>query len=318
MGLFSGKEDKKVDELNKKILDEESEDPLAEKLGSITDSVSSIWRDSSSLWSHALDDPDKFLHQISRSQGNEDKDIWENFVINASDAMGSLLDVVGLPGGYGNPNRIRKLMDEPFTSEEIVKQKVTGLYNYRTPTELQFTECNEVGGLSVWNTKGWWRCLFPEKVISERLAGQKDQLQNILTREKVENDSNHKFGLFFPDYTGYLTWKSHMNQLIRDKREKKLALKNSEPTFSTPEDFMMETSSFADSVDNKDRKVVGTSEHVTYTYTPEGQKEVKQTKTYYDNGTVLVKSENKLTPADNSEPKYETSEKVISVKDDRK
>ena len=70
--------------------------------------------------------------------------------------------------------------------------------------------------------------------------------------------------------------------------------------------------------DERDKKVIGTSEYVTYTYTPEGQKEVKKTKTFYDNGTVLVRSENKLTPTDRSEPQFDTSEKIISVKDDEK
>lgn len=315
MGLCSGNNDKQVEEVNERILKDETEDPVSDKLGSITDSMSSIWKDSSSLWSHALDNPDKFLTQLTGSQNNHDRDLWDNFAMSASDAMGSLLDVMGLPGGYGNPNRVKYLMDEPFTSDEVVRQGITGLYNYRTPTELQFTECNKVGGLSVWNTKGWWRCLFPEKEVSERLADQKDKLQYVLTKEKVESDSKHKFGLFFPEYTGFLTWKSHMNQLIRERADKEVAVIQTEPKLSTPEDLMVDTSKMND---DRDKKVIGTSEYVTYTYTPEGQKEVKKTKTFYDNGTVLVRSENKLTPADRSEPQFDTSEKIISVKDDEK
>lgn len=313
MGLFGGNDDKQVEKVNERILKEELEDPVSDRLGSISDSMSSIWRDSSSLWSHALDNPDKFLSQLSGSRDHHDRDMWDNFVMSASDAMGSLLDVVGLPGGYGNPNRVKYLMDEPFTADEVVRQGITGLYNYRTPSEKQFTECSNIGGLSVWNTKGWWRCLFPEKEVRERLADQKQKLQYVLTKEKVEGDRDHKYGLFFPEYTGYLTWKSHMNQLVREKASKPKAVLEEELKLSTPEDVMLETTALSN---DKDKKVVGTSEYVTYTYTPEGQKELKKTKTYYNNGTVLVKSENKITPADNGKPKVETSEKIISVKDD--
>lgn len=314
MGLFGGSDDKNTDKVNERILEDELGGPVADKVGSISDSMSSIWKDSSSLWNHALEEPDKFLRDISGLQNHKERDVWENFAMSASDAVGSLLDAFGLPGGYGNPRRIKYLMDDPFTSEEIVAQGVTGLFNYRTPTELQFTECNQVGGLSVWNTKGWWRCLFPEKEVSKRLADQKDQLQYVLTKEKVENDRGHKFGLFFPEYTGYLTWRSHMNQLIHEKKEKQAAAKKQLiPT--TPEDFMVDTERRSN---DEDKRVIGTSEYVTYTYTPEGQNEVKKSKTYYDNGTVLVKSQSKLTPADNGKPQVETSEKIIPVEDDEK
>ncbi|QLQ78480.1 hypothetical protein HG537_0A07270 [Torulaspora globosa] len=314
MGLFSGSNDKNIDKVNERILEDELGGPVADKMGSISDSVSSIWKDSSSLWSHALEDPDKFLRDISGLQNHKERDVWENFAMSASDAVGSLLDVFGLPGGYGNPRRIKYLMDDPFTSEEIVAQGVTGLFNYRTPTELQFTECNQVGGLSVWNTKGWWRCLFPEKEVSKRLADQKDQLPYVLTKEKVENDHTHKFGLFFPEYTGYLTWKTHMNQLIREKKNKQTTTAKKQLIPATPEDFMVETEPSS----NDKKKVIGTAEYVTYTYTPEGQNEVKKTKTYYDNGTVLVKSQRKLTPADDGKPQIETSEKIVPVEDDEK
>lgn len=317
MGIFEGEKDKQVDEINDRILKEQVDDPFSDKFGSIKDSVSSIWKDSSSLWSHALDDPDKLFHQIANSEGNKDKDVWEDFILNASDAMGSLLDVVGLPGGYGSPKRIRALMDDPFTAEEVVQQGVTGFYNYRTPTESQFDECKKVAGLSVWNTKGWWRCLFPEKVVSERLVNQKDKLNAILTKEKVENDTQHKLGLFFPDYTGYLTWKTHMNALIKERKKQQLAElpQKCDTSFATPEDITLGRSNDYQKTD-EDKKIIGTSEHITFNYTPDGQEEVKKSETFYDNGTVLVKSERKLSPPDGSEARLETSEKLLSSRDD--
>lgn len=321
MGIFSGDDDTRVQNINNKILEEETEGLLPDKLSDIKDSMSSIWKNSSSIWSQALEDPDSFVRQLSDSDKDKSKDVWESLVVNASDAVGSLFDVIGLPGGYGNPKRIRHLMDDPFTAEEVVKQGITGLYNYRTPTEAQFSECQKVGGLSAWNTKGWWRCLFPEAVVTENLKNRKDELKYILTKEKVENDRDHSLGLFFPDYTGYMNWRLHMNQLVSQKKieEEKAQAKSdkeeSEAVILTPEDLMYESSLSKDT--QKDKNVLGTSQFVTFNYTPEGQEETKKIKTYYDNGTVLVKSEKKITPKDGTAPKIEATERLIDAKIDR-
>lgn len=314
----SESESDKLAPVNEKILNEVIGDPFSDKFGSIRDSMSSLWRDSSSLWSSALEDPQNLLRQISGTNTDEhDRDYWDDL---ASDTVGSLLGVMGLPGGFSGPARMKGLTNGPFASEEIVRQGITGLYNYKTPTDSQFNECKDIGGLSVWGTSGWWRCLFPEKVVKDRLDDQKD-LKGVVTKEKVEADTGHKLGLFFPDYTGFLTWKAHMNQLIREKREKAqqeqqkqqaLNLKESDSHLAIPEDLMFDTSGVTD--DGK--QVISTYQNIISRSTPEGREQINERKTYYDNGTVLLKTEKKLVPADGSKPKVETSERVIPVSED--
>ncbi|GCF00696.1 hypothetical protein ZYGM_000832 [Zygosaccharomyces mellis] len=319
MGICNDGDSDILDPVNEEILKEVAGDPFSDRLGSIKDSMSSIWRDSSSLWSSAVDDPSKLLRQISGTKGDDsDRDYWEDVL---SDTMGSLLGVMGLPGGFGDPRRMRGFLDGPLTSEEIIRQGVTGFYNHRMPTDGQFSQCKELGGLSVWNARGWWRCLFPEKVVRERSEGEIN-LENVLTREKVEVDSKHKLGLFFPDFTGYLSWKAHMNRLIKEKREEAqrhraiLERESQDSGLSTPEDLMFEPSStWLGKSDEK--SVISKYQNVMYRTTPEGREQINEHKTYYDNGTVLLKTEKRLMPSDGSKPKVETSERWIPVKEDR-
>lgn len=319
MGICNDGDSNKLDSINEEILREVAGDPFSDKLGSIKDSMSSIWNDSSSIWNSAIDDPSKLLRQISGTRGDDtDRDYWEDFL---SDTMGSLLGVMGLPGGFANPKKMKGYLDGPFTSEEVIKQGITGFYNHRTPTDGQFSQCKELGGLSVWNARGWWRCLFPEKTIRERSEGQID-LENVLTKEKVEADSKHRLGLFFPDFTGYLSWKAHMNRLIKDKREeaqKQRAVREAESNDSrltTPEDLMFDDSWLGQ--DNEKKKnVISKYQNVMFRITPEGKEQINEGKTYYDNGTILLRTEKKLTPADGSKPKVETTERLIPASEDR-
>ncbi|CAR29954.1 hypothetical protein ZYGR_0AD06450 [Zygosaccharomyces rouxii] len=318
MGICNDGDSNRLDPVNEEILKEVAGDPFSDRLGSIKDSMSSIWRDSSSLWSSAIDDPSNLLRQISGTKGDDtDRDYWEDVL---SDTMGSLLGVMGLPGGFSNPRKMKGYLDGPFTSEEIIRQGITGFYNQRTPTDGQFSQCKELGGLSVWNARGWWRCLFPEKVVEERSEGELD-LERVITREKVEADSKHRLGLFFPDFTGYLSWKAHMNRLIKEKREKAqkqqavLEKESQASRLSTPEDLMFDTSPTLGGQD--ERNVISRYQNVMYKTTPEGREQINERKTYYDNGTVLLKTEKKLTPSDGSKPKVETSERLIPVNEDR-
>lgn len=91
----------------------------------------------------------------------------------------------------------------------------TGLKAYPTPSAQLYQKCLDKDGLSVWDDKGWWRCLFPKGSLDG---------EHVLAKEDVLNDQSNKFGLFFKDYTGYLDWKSQMKQLIKQKdQEQKLA-----------------------------------------------------------------------------------------------
>ena len=114
-----------------------------------------------------------------------------------------------------------------------------------------------------------------------------------------------------------MNWKLHMNQLIREKKAQQISKqKEVQPEILTPEDLMIHSSSLSED-DAKSKTIVGNSQFVTFNSTPDGQEEIKKIKTYYNDGTVLVKSEKKVIPKDGTKPKVETSEKVMDTKDDR-
>lgn len=204
-------------------------------------------------------------------------EVWEGLVSNG--VVHDVLQGLGLPGGWAF--NIDKLVDD-------VNAGVSG--RTRMPTVEQFSKCNELNGLSVWDTRGLWRCLFPKSVVKD----------NGLSREAVESDTEHKKGLFFPDYNGYLSWKSHMVKLAMEKRKRERDLY----ALSTPEDVML------NQVDSLGKKVVGTSSYSTYKATPEGKERIKEEKTFYEDGSVLVKTDKKIYPHE-GQPRNESSEKLL-------
>ncbi|SCW02534.1 LAFE_0F08548g1_1 [Lachancea fermentati] len=273
MGLFTGEDDKNTKDYNDKLVRNSPTERVRDGIHSVGDSLRSFWQ------------------QAMGSDENPFSDLW----LNASGGLGDVLAGLGLPGGFAHPSRIRTLMDD--TREE---EGVTGLYGYRTPTNSQFEECQEVKGLSVWDSHGLWRCLFPESVVRTKV--QPGQLSDVVTREKVENDNHHNLGLFFTEYSSYLTWRSHMLRLA--ERRRKEARESLETWRSpTPEDL-------TDLATGK--KVVGTSEYVTYNTTDNGQEQIKETKTYYDDGTVRLRSEKRHTSPDGGKPKVESVEKLLT------
>ncbi|AMD19298.1 HBR397Wp [Eremothecium sinecaudum] len=296
MGLFNGNEnDKDVTNFNNDVL----ENKFSKQLTRIDDTLNEIWKDISDEPASFIDDVVKHSTSKAFSDGLIDS-IW----LNATDTLGEVLTGMGLPGGLGNPLKIKRMLN-PETS----------MYRYTMPTDEQFSRCKDLKGLSVWDTKGWWRCLFPESVV-RRNIGTDEDLSKILTREKVENDRSHKFGLFFPDYSGYLSWRSHMLRLTKEKqqreqqeRQKRENLLSSTP--STPEDLMAWNHDSSVSSADARGKVMGTSKYSTFNSTDRGQEQIVESRTYFEDGSVAIHSEKKIVPYDGSEPIYETRNEVV-------
>ncbi|CCK68963.1 Mpm1p KNAG_0B05300 [Huiozyma naganishii CBS 8797] len=82
---------------------------------------------------------------------------------------------------------------------------VTGVYSWPVPTERQFAQCNDVKGVSLWDKNGWWRCLFPQSVVSGRLHGRPVP-KGTLTKEMWDRNGGKLDG-FFNDYTTYMLWR---------------------------------------------------------------------------------------------------------------
>ncbi|SCV05179.1 LANO_0H01794g1_1 [Lachancea nothofagi CBS 11611] len=283
MGIFTGDDDKETKDYNDKLVSTSLKERLNDSFQSMGDSIFSVWKDA--------------VHHVE----NPISDLW----VNASGGVGDILAGLGFPGGFGHPARILKLMEDNTTQEGT-----TGLYGYRTPSDKQFMECQELKGLSVWDSRGWWRCLFPESVIGSKLAPE--HMIDVLTREKVENDKNHRLGLFFTEYTSYLTWRTNILRLAENRRNSLAAKAHDcdeiQSIMATPEDLMDRATG---------KSVVGTSEYVTYNTTPEGLEKIKEVKTFYDDGSVKLRSEKQHRDS-NGKSHIDSFEKIIADHDDIK
>ncbi|SCU97156.1 LAME_0F18734g1_1 [Lachancea meyersii CBS 8951] len=266
MGLFTNTSDKETRQYNDELVASSLNDRLNESYQSVGNSIFSMWKDAVNHVENPL------------------TSLWEN----ASGGVGDLLAGLGLPGGFGHPARILRLLEDDFKQEGT-----TGLYGYKMPSDKQFMNCQQLDGLSVWDSRGWWRCLFPERVVGSNNLDY-DQMRDVLTREKVEQDKKHSLGLFFTEYSSYLTWRADIIRLAESRRNSLLAAKaerhgEHDNTPMTPEDLMDRATG---------RNVVGTSEYVTYNTTPEGLEKVKEVKTFFDDGTVRLRSEKQRTDPD--------------------
>lgn len=109
-----------------------------------------------------------------------------------------------------------------------------GLYSYRSPSARKYNECMRKDGESVWDSEGYWRCLFPNREIPNKLLNYKKShlAGHILTKEdfdeaiqeKPDADKNGVIdlgpkGMFFREFNRYLNWKNHMYEDVRRQRE---------------------------------------------------------------------------------------------------
>ncbi|CCK73555.1 Mpm1p NDAI_0G05720 [Naumovozyma dairenensis CBS 421] len=192
--------------------------------------------------------------------------------------------------------------------------------NGAVPTLSQYEHCKNVDGLSVWNRFGQWQCLFPASIkpddIPLNAMGQgKDPY---LTKEIVMGDKDHKLGLYFTEFGDFLDWRLQMSKLVQEKRLQEQ--KKSSPISSsslTPEGLMLDSYNDHGMNDDKGKKVVGRAEFIqSFDSTDEGKGTIKKFKTYYDDGSVLIKSTKIKQPINNERPQVETSEDLIPASKD--
>lgn len=291
MGLFEGNND---DNNVKKFNEEMLNNRFSTQLNRINDTFDELWKDAS-------DEPRKFFGNVIKHSSGKlfETGIFDSVWLNATDTLGDLLSGMGLPGGLSHPFKVSNMLRHG--------NDIMGLYRFKTPSATQYTQCTELGGLSVWDTEGWWKCLFPEAVALKHLNNSGD-ISQVLTREKVESDHSHRYGLFFRDYTGYLSWKSYMLRLSREHpSHEKSAL--SDFSSSTPEDLM--SWSHQESKDTASPCVIGTSKYTTYNSNDFNQEKIVENRIYYDDGTVKIQSEKKIIPADGSDPTSEIVTRVV-------
>ncbi|SCV03769.1 LAMI_0H10814g1_1 [Lachancea mirantina] len=299
MGIYEG-EDKDIEAFNEKLLGG-SGDSLRSK---VHDTVDTVGDSLSSLWESA-----------SGGMG----DLWGE--TGFAGTMGDVLAGWGFLGPQGpqGPHGAHASNRGPLTGfgDWEHTHGWPRLQAHRTPSDSQFMRCQDEKGLSVWDTRGWWRCLLPAAAMDSKLPGAK-QLDSVLTRERVESDVHHNLGLFFTDYSRYLLWRSALLREAAERRKQQLARADAARAMrtTTPEDLMDFGNATTARSGEGANNVVGTSEYVTYNSTSDGQEQVKETKTFFADGSVRVRSETTKSSPE-GKPHVECKEQMLS-KDEAK
>ncbi|ODV66327.1 hypothetical protein HYPBUDRAFT_153230 [Hyphopichia burtonii NRRL Y-1933] len=144
-----------------------------------------------------------------------------------------------------------------------------GYYSYGAPSARYYNECLNKEGESVWDSKGYWRCLFPNREVPNELLNYKKQYKpdEILTKEDFEQAVTEKGasnedvielgnrGTFFKKFDAYLSWKNVMYENVKREREmKRQAFK--ERQITNIEDKQVVSSSIQSSMNTTDDEIV--------------------------------------------------------------
>ncbi|KAG2733599.1 hypothetical protein G9P44_003124 [Scheffersomyces stipitis] len=189
-----------------------------------------------------------------------------------------------------------------------------GYYAYKTPSTRAYNNCLNKAGESVWDSRGYWRCLFPNREVPVELLNYKqEKLRNtILTKEDLDNailekgvdettskgvvDLGEK-GVFFRKFDDYLSWKNIMYANLRQQREE--ARKKYLERVKTAKEVQSQAQPPVET-DSNERRVVSNSYQSFYTQNSEtNEVELKEIKTEsFNDGTSLTKTILKTRPLD--------------------
>lgn len=177
-------------------------------------------------------------------------------------------------------------------------------YSHKSPSIRSYNDCLTKNGESVWDSKGHWRCLFPDSEIPIRILKYKNEHygDKILTKEDFESAVNEKYtakpengvydlgekGVFFKQFEDLMNWKTIMYQNAKNERRSRRAeFRNSWGKFKT-----------TDLTQSQDKQIVSSSVQSTYNTDSESkQVEMKEIRTdYFSDGTSVTKEITKSKP----------------------
>jgi archaellum component FlaC len=187
-----------------------------------------------------------------------------------------------------------------------------GYYAFKTPSTRVYNDCLTKKGESIWDSQGYWRCLFPNSEVPLELLKYKAEKlpQEILTKEDLQNEINLRGvdgsadtidlgekGHFFRKFDEYLNWKNIMYENVKQERlkmKKFLKEKNEQNV-------------------GGEKQVISSSLHSDYSTNPETNNvELHEIKTeVYSDGTSVTTKITKSKPfgSDKWETENETVEK---------
>ncbi|KAH3663995.1 hypothetical protein OGAPHI_004709 [Ogataea philodendri] len=264
MGIFNPSDNKNTDT----VAVQQDRPFNSSPLDSLNDSLETLFSSANTLTSSSVSN---LFDWYSKRWGEKGQEFQES-VIGAADQLFDRLPVF--------QDQLYSHFGRRFRNERTPY----GLWAYPVPSPNMYEQCQEVEGLSVWDSTGYWRCLFPRARIPQEFASE-------LSREDVEADTAHEKGVFFQQYTDFLGFKAKMNKLAHEKRKQDWARFKEEQRAKW--DFVN---------DKKDPDAVtrtGTSSTTTIRTLEQGDVEkVTVLKEFFSDGTSSVKETKEvLNPA---------------------
>ncbi|CUM65468.1 uncharacterized protein PRCAT00003108001 [Priceomyces carsonii] len=190
-----------------------------------------------------------------------------------------------------NPWFGRHNFHELFSGSMSAGRTPFGYYMYKGPLARYYNDCLNKDGESIWDSKGYWRCLFPNSEIpNEFLNYKKENLSGqILTKEDfnealktAKSDASGTIdlgekGTYFKKFDDFLNWKNIMynnvkqerarkREKLRERKNKLISSKTSE--LSTKDDVaqIVSSSSLSSLNSNPESNLVELKEVISETY----------------------------------------------------
>lgn len=201
-----------------------------------------------------------------------------------------------------------------------------GLVEQGAPSVRKYNECVDKNGQQLYDSNGFWRCLFPNSEISNRaLEYKKEKFADlILTKEdfldevdkrgtdlKADKYDFGEKGIFFKQFEDMMNWKSIMEKNIRNQREemrkkkrqeweqKKQEWEQKKEEWKENQKDQIEplnSSELVTSEFDPSKKVVSTTVESMYTYENNNIVQNETRTEYYDDGTSFTKTVTKRKP----------------------
>lgn len=213
-------------------------------------------------------------------------------------------DMIGLREVRDGRNDFESQFMRPFSFFNVFgdggAETPFGLYSQNPPTTREYNTCLKKDGVSLWDSNGSWRCLFPNSAVPAKFLLLKNTrfAEKILTKEDFEKASRRAGisedgsidlgdkGIFFKQFEDLMKWKNtvYESEAMRREQRRKKYLESFPKRFN---DFKNNSSL----LEENNSPVSWSSDSTTTTDPETNQIVVTETKTeYFPDGTSLTNS----------------------------